>query len=119
MDIFNIKKIKELEEKINNQEEKINNQKKAINDYKNHIADTKKLNIDLSKSLNIQLEENKKLNEWVITILKEFGTTNVREKHVQIPMIDYGTTYTSMLSGTVKEKRIEIPAITLIKREMI
>lgn len=112
MNIFNRKKIKELEEKINNQ-------KKAIYDYKKHIEDTNKLNKDLSNSLNMQLEQNEKLIEWVITILKEFGTTDVREPHIQIPVINNGVTYNSMLCGTVKEKRIEIPSITIIKREMI
>ena len=112
IDLFNKKKIKELEDKIKNQKE-------AIYDYKKHIENTDKLNKDLSKILNMQLEENKKLNEWIITILKEFGTTNVREEHIQIPVIENSATYTSMLCGTVKEKRIEIPSITLIKREMI
>jgi len=112
MNIFNRKKVKELEEKINNQ-------KKAIYDYKKHIEDTNKLNKDLSNSLNMQLEENKKLIEWVITILKEFGTIDVREPHIQIPVINNGVTYNSMLCGTVKEKRIEIPSITIVKREMI
>lgn len=112
LDIFNKRKIKELENKIQNQE-------KAIYDYKRHIDDTNKLNKNLSESLNMQLEENKKLNEWIITILKEFGTTNVREEHIQIPVIENSATYTSMLCGTVKEKRIEIPSITIIKKEII
>lgn len=112
IDIFNKKKIKELEDKIKNQ-------KQAIYDYKRHVEDTNKLNKDLSRSLNMQLEQNKKLNEWIINILKEFGTTNVREEHIQIPVINNGTTYKSMLCGTFKEKRIEIPAITIIKKEMI
>lgn len=112
IDLFRNKKIKELEDKIKNQ-------KQAIYDYKKHIEDTNKLNKDLSKSLNMQLEENKKLVEWVITILKEFGTTSVREEHIHIPVIENETTYNSMLCGAVKEKRIEIPSITLIKREMI
>ncbi len=112
MDIFNRKKVKKLEEKINNQ-------KKAIYDYKRNIEDTNKLNKDLSKSLNMQLEQNKKLIEWVITILKEFGTTDARGPHIQIPVINKEVMYNSMLSGTVKEKRIEIPSITIIKREII
>ena len=112
MDVFNRKKVKELEEKINNQ-------KKAINDYKLHIEDTNKLNKDLSNSLNMQLEQNKKLIEWVITILKEFGTTEVRGHHVQIPIITNELTYNSAVWDTVKEKRIEIPSITIIKSEII
>ena len=112
IDIFNKRKIKELENKIQNQ-------KKAIYDYKRHIDDTNKLNKNLSESLNKELEQNKKLCDWIINILKEFGTTDVREKHINIPVINNGTTYTMLYEGTIKEKRIEIPSITIIKKEII
>lgn len=111
IDIFNKRKIKELENKIQNQ-------KKAIYDYKRYIDDTNKLNKNLSESLNKELEQNKKLCDWIINILKEFGTTDVTERHVNIPVINNDTTYT-MRYGTIKEKRIEIPSITIIKKEII
>ena len=112
MDIFNKKKVKKLEE--------------MINDIRNHRDYYEKLYISqvehtnsLVKDNNYLKEENTKLCDWVFNILKEFGTSNVREPHIRIPIIEQDSVYTMLNEGTIKEQRIEIPSITIIKKEML
>ena len=97
----------------------------------------KKLKEDIKKCQDlcqIQSEENlslsnqnEKLVEWVQAILKEFGTTPVREPHVTIPVIrndDIEETM-NLYAGDIdkpyykydfKTTCIHIPSITIYKR---
>ncbi len=104
--MFNIKKIKEL--------------KKDIKKYQDLYQIQTKENLSLC-------DQNIKLIEWVQAILKEFGTTTVRESHVTIPVIrndDIEDTI-SLYHGDIDKRYykydfkttcIEIPSITIYKR---
>ena len=80
MDIFNKKKIKDLEETIN----AVRNNR----DYyeKLYISQVEHTN-SLVKDNTYLKEENTKLMDWVFNILKEFGTCEVHERRVSIPVV--------------------------------
>ena len=105
MDLFNKKKIKE--------------QEKLIKDLTSH-AEFLASKIESETGFKEYLEnENKKLLEWIESILKEFGTFNVRERRVNIPI--YKNTvevepYDAETVGTIKEAVIVIPEIVIHKR---
>lgn len=66
--------------------------------------------------MNKEFEETQKLVEWIYKILKEFGTCDVRNDHVQIPIYRREeTAYTEDFGFVNKKEYIEIPSITLIK----
>ena len=114
MDLFNKKEIKELKKQINNLETII----------RNNEAYTSSLEKKLQRKDNCQsylMSENKKLIEWIKSILKEFGTLNVRERRVQIPIYkneakrcDMGMDTSPV--GTIEEEIIVIPEIVINSR---
>lgn len=117
MDLFNKKKIKKLKKQIKNLETII----------RNNEAYTSSLEKKIAKKDNCQsylMSENEKLIEWIKSILKEFGTLNVGERRVQIPIykneaerydMDMGTSPV----GTMGEEIIVIPEIVINSRRVI
>ena len=102
--MFNIKKIKELKEDVKK--------------YQDLYQISTKENLSLC-------DQNIKLIEWVQAILKEFGTTPVREHHVTIPVIRKEDIEETMnvyaddkpyYRHDFKTICIEIPSITIYKR---
>ena len=51
-----------------------------------YISQVKHTN-NLLEDNNYLKEENQKLSDWVFNILKEFGTCNVHEERVNIPVL--------------------------------
>ena len=88
-----------------------------INDYKNQIYDLKARINYFEKQQSNLYKQNQELTDWVIKILKEFGTCDTREQHVQIPIMrEIGhRAYNRDFNFINKEERITIPSITLIK----
>lgn len=79
MDIFNKKKVKKLEDTVFSLKQDLITEKNNSATYKEILR-----NANCSTLL---LEENKKLIEWIKTILEEFGTREVRERStVHIPV---------------------------------
>ena len=60
-------------------------------------------------------EENKKMIEWVQKILKEFGTYEVRERSVQIPIMKFENAYSVGEGNTIMEVTDDIVIIPEIK----
>lgn len=113
MDIFNKKLLKEKEE-INEA------QRRRINDKNNEINDLKKQRDYLEKQNTKMIEENQKLISWIMNILNEFGTMEVRDRRgVSIPVYiskrKNVTAYDSQYLGIFEKERITIPEITIIK----
>lgn len=61
------------------------------------------------------IEENQKMIEWVKNILDTFGTMEVRERSIQIPVIKETRTYNSDILGNYEEETIIIPEIIVTK----
>lgn len=117
--MFNKRKIKELEAKIEELENEIEKKKRTIYEYSRTEKNISETNKNLSSALETEINENKKLNEWVIKILKEFGTTTVKEKHVAIPVIKNTSWVTMQENGLIKDEVIEIPSITIHRQERL
>lgn len=63
-------------------------------------------------------EENKRLVEWVQKILKEFGTYEVRERNVQIPIMKFENAYSigeNNLVMDITDDIVIIPEIRICK----
>lgn len=88
-----------------------------INDYKVQISELRKKVNYFEKTQSQLYAENQKLTNWVINILKEFGTCEIGDRqHVEIPVHSkircaYNTGYMEVL----EKERIEIPSITIVK----
>lgn len=112
IDIFNKKRVKKLEECIND----IRNNR----DYyeKLYISQVEHTN-SLVKDNTYLKEANTKLMDWVYKILKEFGTSEVKEDHITIPICkkiyDRPIFEGEDCQGYIERERIDIPAITIIK----
>lgn len=62
-------------------------------------------------------EENKKLIDWVQKILKEFGTTEVYERKVAIPIMKRKNVYYGEDNMRMRTETIIIPEIAISKIE--
>lgn len=112
MDLFNRKKVKELENKLLKIQEAFEMSQGELNAYKNvnNIAiDNKKL-----------LEENEKLIHWIMNILDTFGTMEVRDRRTfSIPIyknnihMDYDNYHN--YDDAIERESIIIPQIRIIK----
>lgn len=107
---------KRHDEILNSYIERIDLYRLSNNELKEQIKELNKIIGKDNKNIESLIEANQKMSKWIYTILKEFGTCDVREKHVTIPIMktisnyDGGFDYMCM-----REERIEIPSITLIK----
>ena len=112
MDIFNKKLLKEKEEVLEGY-------RRRINDKNNEINDLKKQRDHLEKSKTKLIEENQKLISWIMNILNEFGTMEVRDRSsIRIPVYqhkDVIRTYDRGYLDVFERERVTIPEITIIK----
>ena len=79
MDLFNKKKLIEAEKEKDYYEKLCTAKNKTINDLQ---KDKSELNV----TLNNLISENKKLLEWINKILQTFGTVDVHQPTVHIPI---------------------------------
>ena len=103
--------------KYNNLNAELENYRGRIYELDKEIKELNKRNELSEKIINVQLTENQKMVEWIYKILKEFGTCDVREQHIQIPImkeINYKA-YNEGFDFINREERITIPTITLVK----
>ena len=111
MDIFNKKKIKELE--------KINfSLCKEIQGYQNNERHWNSQIDELEKISSNLTEENQKLIKWIMNILDTFGTMEIRDRRsIQIPIYydENDRTYNERVMGIYERERITIPEITIVK----
>ena len=111
MDIFNKKKIKELE--------KINfSLCKEIQGYQNNERCWNRQIDELEKISSNLTEENQKLIKWIMNILNTFGTMEVRDRmKVSIPVYrdENYRAYNEKVMGIYERERITIPEITIVK----
>ena len=111
MDIFNKKKIKELE--------KINfSLTKEIQGYQNNERNWNRQIDELEKISSNLIEENQKLIKWIMNILDTFGTMEVRDRmNVSIPVYrdENYRAYNENVMGICERERITIPEITIVK----
>ena len=114
MDLFNIKKVKKLEDKIALL-------KQDLEREKNSVATLKEVLKNNSESRKYLEEENQKLLKWIKSILEEFGTMDIRERSiVHIPV--YKRTdvipfkYENEEIQRHEEKIIVIPEIVIHER---
>lgn len=118
MDIFNKKKVKELENQIRILESANINLKNEISRYKNKETDWNN-KIDRFEYISSQtMEENQKLIKWIMTILDTVGTMEVREKaQIEIPVYTEKTynAYDVNYLGIYERERITIPEITIVR----
>ena len=111
MDLFNKKKIKELNKELARYGEALTERETKCRGLEERVK-------DLNKIVDNTMSENKKLTEWVIKILAEFGTTEIGDrKHIEIPVHHCEPVYHFYDEPvqTSIAKRIEIPAITILK----
>lgn len=115
-DLFNRKKLKRLEEKNT----KLIEENEEINNYANALLEALKEKNSTSGAYML-LESNKCLIEWIEKILENFGTMNVNDSHVSIPILKREfSVYKGVdtLFDEVSVERIVIPAITIEKRRI-
>lgn len=114
MDLFNKNKVKKLKEEIKYLNNEIDGYMKNERHWSRQIESLEKISTKT-------MEENQKLINWVVNILKEFGTSEVREKHISIPVYKnerrpaFYTEDDIDKTFCVKKEYIEIPSITIIK----
>ena len=119
--IFNKRKKLEEENKllkdtIYNQEEEI----KSLNDKISYCEyKYKDIKDSQQETINTLLEQNKNMTEWIYKILKELGTVNTDNKHINIPICTNSSIYKMNDLDFVEKEYIEIPSITLIKQRII
>ena len=119
--IFNKRKKLEEENKllkdtIYNQEEEI----KFLNDKLSYCT-YEAIKDCQQETINTLLEQNKNMSEWIYKILKELGTVNTDNKHINIPIYTNSSISYYKMSDLdfVEKEYIEIPSITLIKQKRI
>lgn len=106
MDLFNKKKVKNLESELEIVRQELERKEGELITYKK-LNSYGKMNIGL-------MEENQKLIEWIFNILDTFGTAEVSDRNsVQIPVLK--ERYISNYIGIHEKERITVPEITLIK----
>ena len=112
MDLFNRKKVKDLEREILNVREVFERDRGELIAYK-------KMANGSEKTISQLFDENQKLIKWIENILREFGTIDAREQHISIPIYKNHkpTSFGSYNDGEFIREReyIEIPSITIIK----
>ena len=112
MDLFNKRKVKELEERIIYLSNEIDGYMKNERHWSRQIESLEKISTNT-------MEENQKLIKWIMNILKEFGTVEIGDRqHVEIPIHRtcikaHYDNIEDMYIGT--RERIEIPSITIMK----
>ncbi len=114
MDLFNIKKIKKLEDKVFSLERELEREKNSVVTLKEVLRSN-------SESRKYLEEENKKLIEWIKSILEEFGTMDVREQStVHIPVYKRSDIMLFRSANEeiprYKEKIVVIPEIVIHER---
>lgn len=114
MDIFNIKKVKKLEDKIALLERDLEREK-------NNVATFKEILKNNNESRKYLEEENQKLIKWIKSILEEFGTMEVRERStVHIPVYKRSDIMFFRSANEeiprYKEKIVVIPEIVIHER---
>lgn len=111
IDIFNKKKVKELEEIICRLNHDIEGYQKNERHWNSQIDGLEKISSNLT-------EENQKLIKWIMNILDTFGSIEVRDRtSVSIP-IYYNKNYRAYdnnFIGVYERERITIPEITIVK----
>lgn len=120
--MFNIfNKRKKLEEENKLLKDTIYNQEEEIKSLKDQLAYTKYEAIKDSQqeTINTLLEQNKNMTEWIYKILKEFGTVNTNNEHINIPIHTNSSIYKMDNLDFIEKEYIEIPSITLIKQRII
>ena len=118
MDLFNRKKVKELQNKVIELEKKNYSLAEDIDGYVRNERHWNSQIDGLEKISSQTMEENQKLIKWIETILNTVGVMEVREKRqIQIPVyIDKSIrAYDSNYMGIFERERITIPEITIVK----
>ena len=112
MDLFNKRKVKELEERIEYLSNEIDGYMKNERHWSKQIESFEKIS-------NNTMEENQKLIKWIMNILKEFGTVEIGDRqHVEIPIhrTSIKAHYDNIEDMYISTReRIEIPSITIVK----
>lgn len=111
LDLFNKKKIKELEQENYELHSDIEGY------IKNERIWSKQID-NLEKALTNTMQENQRLIDWVMNILKEFGTVEIGDRqHIEIPIHKQNicSAYDRNYMGVFEKERIEIPSITIVK----
>ena len=118
MDIFNKKKVEELNKEIERFKSsnmhlmnEISRCREREKDFNDRIARFE----DISSQT---MEENQKLIKWIMTILDTVGTMEVREKaQIKIPVYTEKTynAYDVNYLGIYERERITIPEITIVR----
>lgn len=112
MDLFNKRKVKELEERIKYLSNEIDGYMKNERHWSKQIESLEKISTNT-------MEENQKLIKWIMNILKEFGTVEIGDRqHVEIPIhrTSIKAHYDNIEDMYISTReRIEIPSITIIK----
>lgn len=101
---------------------------KARTKRKNKKINRLQLEIDYYKEMVEKLQhkieyddylqvENRKMIEWVQKILKEFGTYDVNQRSVQIPIMKRKEVYYGDNNARMKSETIIIPEIIINKTE--
>lgn len=105
------------------------NYEKEVEWYKNQLAikNVKCLNLEKTiEALNNRIEnqnkiidnchnENTKLVDWIFKILQEFGTMEVKEQYIKIPIIKEQPYKAYNNLSTEEYEQITIPTITFVK----
>ncbi len=111
IDLFNKKKLKEMENKVKNLSLIINDKNKEIYRQNNSIN-------HLENNQSKLLSENQELINWIMKILNTVGTMKTREKlNFKIPVYTQKKyrAYDRNVMGIFEKERITIPEITIIK----
>lgn len=111
LDLFNKKKIKKLEQENYELHSDIEGY------IKNERIWSKQID-NLEKALTNTMQENQRLLDWVMNILKEFGTVEIGDRqHIEIPIHKQNicSVYDRNYMGVFEKERIEIPSITIVK----
>ncbi len=109
MDLFNKKKIVQLENKIHSLEQGIIKEQNSVEAYKRIC--------EKAQCSTLLLEENKQLIKWIKSILEEFGTVDVYSKerfHIPVYKKTELPPFTENLElREIKNKTIVIPGIVI------
>ena len=118
MDLFNRKKVKELENKVIELEKQNYSLAEDIDGYVRNERHWNSQIDGLEKISSQTMEENQKLIKWIETILNTVGVMEVHEKtQIQIPVYieRHHRPYDSTYMGIFERERITIPEITIVK----
>ena len=111
MDLFNKRKVKELEERIKYLSNEIDGYMKNERHWSRQIESLEKISTNT-------MEENQKLIKWIMNILDTVGTMEVREKsNFKIPVYENKSyrAYDQNYMGIYEKERLTIPEITIVK----